>query len=423
MKIEGIYFIRTALQILSLCIIIYSIQYRSKSNSVKAGINFFLLYSLNCFLELNRIYPTYVFIIMTLSTIVLISLLYKKDFIDALIDYSVFLIVFYPLGLIAELIPVLLSPFGIKLSFSTNEYHLVIYMLTLLILSILICLLIPLKALLDKFRIFLRRFYLILASMFVFYFITKEDFAINSNKSLTIILAYIAIVLLNIFLFKEFWIAKERQSLIKQHNLYIKSIEPLIADIRSKQHDFKNHLTTLNNLCMLGDNDNKATITSYISSINKQISEIDNFVYSSNKVVGVILYSKSRECALKGIDFVYKHPVYELVFPLEDFEFTSVLGNLIDNAIYAVENSDMDTKKICVEMGEENGKKFFSVSNTGNPIPFNDIPKLFAKGYTTKEDKKSHGFGLYNVKKIISKYNGSIDISNNQPYVTFKISF
>lgn len=423
MRTEWVYFVRTALQMLSLCIIIYSLQNHNRSNMVKTGIFFFTLYSLNCFLELTGVYQTYVFIFMTLLTVIMTSILYKKDFIDALIDYSVFLIVFYPLGLIVELIPAFMGIFGIKFSIGANEYHLAIYMLVLLILTVLVYMFIPLKNILAKFRVFLRRFYLILASIFVFYFISKEDYITTTNRDLIIILAYIAVVLLNVFLFKEFWNARKRQDLIKQHNEYIKNIEPLIADIRSKQHDFKNHLTTLNNLCQLNENINTSTITKYISSINNQISMIDDFVNSGNRVIGVILYSKSRECALKGIEFVYKHPVHEIDFPLEDYEFTSVLGNLIDNAIYAAEKSNMEKKEICVEMGEENGKKYFSVSNIGNPIPFNDIPKLFSKGYSTKEDKKSHGFGLYNVKKIISKYKGGIDVSNNQPYVTFKISF
>jgi two-component system sensor histidine kinase AgrC len=367
---------------------------------------------------------------MTFIAVALISFLYKKDWLDAAIDYSVFLIVGFPLGFIMEFVIRILSFLNIKLLIDTNEYHHAIYMFILFLFSLMIYKLAPLKEILDNYRKFLRRFYLIIGNMFVFYFISKEDYIMNSNRNYILALSYFAVIILNIFLFKEFWSIKNRQNLIKQHNEYIKSIEPLIADIRSKQHDFKNHLTTLSNLSNLNDSQ-EDSITSYIHSINNQLNEIDNFVYSSNKVIGVLLYIKSCECSSRGIDFQYSHPCHEVIFPLEDFEFTSVLGNLLDNAIFAVEKLTADEKdvcakkekKVCVEMGEENGLKYFMVSNTGNPIPFNDIPKLFVRGYTTKENKKSHGYGLYNVKKIISNYNGMIDVTSNGSLVTFKISF
>lgn len=422
MSIELLYFVRTSIQILPLSILVYVLQDSSRKKLIKISFFFVCTYSLNCFMELHSINPSYIFVVMTVSAVSLISLLFHRNWIDSCIDYSVFLILGFPIGLILEYFIYFLSYFNIKLSLDKNELQLTVYMFLILLLTILLIIFVPLRKLVDKYRSFIRKFYLIIANMFIFYFICKEDYIKNSGGNIIIPLSYLAVIILNIFLFKEFWMEKNRQNMIKQHNEYIKNVEPLISDIRSKQHDFKNHLTTLNNLYSLNDPmDNN--ISSYISSINKEISQFDYFIYSGNKIIGVILYIKSYECSSKGIDFSYIRPNYEIAFPLKDFEFTSVLGNLIDNAIEAAEAANMLEKKVCVEIGEKEEEKFFEVTNTGNPIPFSNIHKIFSRGYSTKENKKEHGFGLYNVKKIITKYDGKINVINDDSTVKIRISF
>ncbi len=246
----------------------------------------------------------------------------------------------------------------------------------------------------------------------------------NSSRDIYIVLlSYLAIIVSNIFLFREFWTAKNKEKMARQHNEYIQNFDSIITDIRTKQHDFKNHLTTLKTLCFTDKDTYEEYANSYIDSLTLQISGIDYLTNSSNKIIGSIIYSKSCVCNLKGIKFTFECQNQEIGFPLEDFELTSVLTNLIDNAIEAVESTILSEKIINVKIAQAVKEKYFQVSNTGNPIPPELASKLFSKGYTTKENKKSHGYGLYNVKKIISKYNGTISIIGNMPYVTFKVSF
>lgn len=424
MNPEFIYFLRTAIQILSICFVILTLQDNEKLLLPKISVIFISTYTINLILELNAINQTYTFMLMTFITIVFISVLFWKNWIDSCIDYSVFLVAGFPLSFLTELIILALSLLGINLDVDKNEYHKLIYMVITLIFTIIVFTKIPFKKLLDKYHNLLRKFILIIANMFIFYFIIKEYSVVNSSHTLIIPFTYISLIILNIFIFKEFWNTKINEKLMQQHNDHIKNIEPLILDIRGKQHDFKNHIMTLKSLYEHSDNSNSdSTIDTYISTINKDLSEIDYFIYSCNKVIGVILYLKSLECNNKNIDFCYFHPSYELSFPFEDFEFSSILGNLIDNAIEATEAWGLKEKKVSVVLNDTNEEKYIEVSNTGNPIPFSLIPNLFSRGYTSKQNKKNHGFGLYNVKKIVTKYQGKISVENNDSFVIFKISF
>ena len=100
-------------------------------------------------------------------------------------------------------------------------------------------------------------------------------------------------------------------------------------------------------------------------------------------------------------------------------EFTSVLGNLIDNAVEAAEESENKLLKIAVF--NKNGDTIISVKNTYGKKPV--ISKIFDKGYS---EKKGHsGLGLYSVRKTVNSYPEillDIRIQNNYFTVDMNIS-
>ncbi|WP_373845512.1 ATP-binding protein [Clostridium sp.] len=62
------------------------------------------------------------------------------------------------------------------------------------------------------------------------------------------------------------------------------------------------------------------------------------------------------------------------------------------------------------------------VSNTKPEMFEKVIPNIFHKGFTTKKEE-GHGYGLYNVKKIVQKYKGKIEVLIEGENVIFKIIF
>ena len=76
----------------------------------------------------------------------------------------------------------------------------------------------------------------------------------------------------------------------------------------------------------------------------------------------------------------------------------------MDNAIYAVDN--YDKKEITVVIKYINKALFIRIENTFNG-KINKNKEIFK---TIKNDKKNHGYGLKNVKRIVELYNGQIDI-------------
>ena len=88
-------------------------------------------------------------------------------------------------------------------------------------------------------------------------------------------------------------------------------------------------------------------------------------------------------------------------------DLCSLISNLLDNAIEA-SNKCNDIKKINLTIRKEAklNRQLIVISNTYTNKDVN-TDKIFEKGYTSKNDSdgKSHGLGLWEVRKVLSKNN------------------
>lgn len=98
--------------------------------------------------------------------------------------------------------------------------------------------------------------------------------------------------------------------------------------------------------------------------------------------------------------------------------FEWVMENLIKNAVDAMEGSGA----ISVTTGEERGKAFIEVTDTGKGIARKNFKTVFNPGFTTK--KRGWGLGLTLAKRIVEQYHdGRIYVKWSEPGVgtTFRI--
>lgn len=106
------------------------------------------------------------------------------------------------------------------------------------------------------------------------------------------------------------------------------------------------------------------------------------------------------------------HPVY--IFADEQ-AFFSILRNLIDNAIkYAT-----ISKKIVIELLDENSFVTLKVADLGIGIPEAERKNIFKKFYRVGEEEtrssKGTGLGLYIVSQIVNAHHGYIKVQGNVP--------
>lgn len=183
--------------------------------------------------------------------------------------------------------------------------------------------------------------------------------------------------------------------------------------LRSQKHEFSNNLQVLWGLLSLGNIEKaKKYLGKYSNSLNIGEKELMKLSRLSCTHLYALLLNKAYKCRNMGIDINY---YIQPFIPLEEFnpiDIVSILGNLLDNAIYEVEKLETGEGSIVVDMYCDEKKCTFQVNNKGTIISEGIRDKIFKKGFTTK-GSKGDGFGLYNVREIVKRYNGEIYVESD----------
>ena len=161
-------------------------------------------------------------------------------------------------------------------------------------------------------------------------------------------------------------------------------------------HDAKNHLAAIQ------ARNRDPAIASYIAKMTDQLNTYSKSCRSGNLMLDVMIGKYVLDCERRGISFDYNVRSCNLK-KMEDMDLVAVLGNLMDNAVTAAEQSAR--KQISLETTIRNGFDIVILSNSCAAPPNTCSGTLI----TSKEDRKLHGFGLKSVKKVLRKYHGDFE--------------
>jgi len=94
-------------------------------------------------------------------------------------------------------------------------------------------------------------------------------------------------------------------------------------------------------------------------------------------------------------------------------------SNLIKNAIEEIGNAG----QLIISAKKEEENIIVTFSNTGKMIPLDIQPRIFDKFFTTKSAKNGTGLGLSIVQKVVKDHGADINLSSNEQYTTFIVTF
>lgn len=144
-------------------------------------------------------------------------------------------------------------------------------------------------------------------------------------------------------------------------------------------------------------------------------------LFYNNKLVGM-LYVGSKEKNIDELRNIMNNCIYNIKiyteFPSEYFfncnenEMNIVFNNLISNAI----KYNVDNGKIFVSIKQEKDKVIITTEDTGIGMTEEEINMLFGEFVRIKNKQTKNiegsGLGLSILKKIVDKYNGSINVKS-----------
>ncbi|WP_432407843.1 cache domain-containing protein [Wukongibacter sp. M2B1] len=118
-----------------------------------------------------------------------------------------------------------------------------------------------------------------------------------------------------------------------------------------------------------------------------------------------------------GIELVCDSKVYGY-----SNEFSQVIFNILDNAKDALVKNTIDNKEISIKIYIKYNMAIVEICNNGGCIKENVIQNVFEPYFTTKEEEKGTGIGLYMSKMIIERHmNGKLECENIENGACFKI--
>lgn len=178
-------------------------------------------------------------------------------------------------------------------------------------------------------------------------------------------------------------------------------------------HDIKKHLRIIDEYSLEQDYDN---IHKYIKSVysSNEIPTIKQF--SNNKLVNVIISRYSQLCLENDILFDVDIRNIDFSF-ISESDLTSLLDNLLDNAVEATKKSKKKT--ICLSIDKTN--EYFVIFKLVNSCDFK--PKKIGNVFiSSKVDAIPHGFGLKSINRIAKKHNGYTLYEYNEQAKEFNTS-
>ncbi|MDR0339217.1 MAG: DcuS/MalK family sensor histidine kinase [Desulfovibrio sp.] len=189
----------------------------------------------------------------------------------------------------------------------------------------------------------------------------------------------------------------------------ITDINRYVDALRSQSHEFMNKLHVIMGLLNSGKQEE---LRSYVTQFVDTRTAEDKIIQAAVKdpvIAGFLLskHSNARELGV-SIAFACEGVLPPIPGSMVQHGLITILGNLIDNALDAVQDSTV--KELSVFFAVSPELLDISIADTGNGMDAETVARIFDKGYSTKGENR--GLGLWLVLRTVDELEGTIDVDS-----------
>lgn len=264
-----------------------------------------------------------------------------------------------------------------------------------------------LNFILGLFTIVLQGFVIVYYIDFAKIYVTLSNFIV--------LLAYFCINLYSLNKITKLTITTRELETAEAYN---KSITALYDNIKGFKHDFDNIVSAIGGYV---ETDDMAGLKEYYHSLRDDCQKTNNIAtlnpnIINNHAIYSILSSKYHKADSLGIKINLEFFVDLNEFHIKSYEFSRILGILLDNAIEASSECEDKIINIYFRNDYNRNRNLVIISNTYKDKSI-DIEKIFEKG---KSGKAQHsGLGLWEVRQYMNKNdNLNLYTTKNDKYFT-----
>lgn len=192
---------------------------------------------------------------------------------------------------------------------------------------------------------------------------------------------------------------QQAQSQLKLYEEQIRYMETSEKKMNAFRHDLNNHFAAIQSMAKANKNQE---LLNFLEQFHISFPKDDLIQYTRNKDFNLLLNYLIGKAQAEQIT-----PEIDVDIPItlncNMYDMNVLLSNLFDNAIEAASATTNRIFSFHIKYAKE--IMYIEISNSY-------VGKIWkkCKDYqTTKSDKKLHGYGLKNVKYIVTKYHGTIN--------------
>lgn len=242
-----------------------------------------------------------------------------------------------------------------------------------------------------------------------------SDFYIKLHQSkelillfLFISLAFFAMSLIVVYFFSEICIGFQRDKRRFALEANNRALEDALAiqnsnseNMRKIRHDVSKHAA---NAVALIESGKPKEATALLNSLCVTAEQIDlkYNIDSGNSIVDIIISSRAAICQSKGILFTYCVESLNEI-KIDSVDLSSLLSNLLDNAIDAAQQ----TNNPCVKIEIFKYKAYYGICVENSFMGKETILHSGFKLLSTKSNNTMHGYGTEIIEDIAKKYDGN----------------
>ncbi len=171
-------------------------------------------------------------------------------------------------------------------------------------------------------------------------------------------------------------------------------------DTRAFRHDINNNLTVISALMQ---EKKYSEAEKYINELRGIVSSLSQRISTGDEMLDSLVSSKLPDLDRKGIRITVSG-VVDGGLGWKAIDICAVFANLIDNAAEACEQvENPDDRYITMSFRQTEFQRIITVANSvAMDVDCTTLEE--SVHYTSKPDKKNHGYGLKNIRRALDKY-------------------
>ncbi|MFZ3598561.1 ATP-binding protein [Streptomyces sp. BH104] len=191
------------------------------------------------------------------------------------------------------------------------------------------------------------------------------------------------------------------------------AVQAMSSALRAQRHEFSNRLHVVAGLVHGGHLTQAARYLEELTGTGSTSVSLPGLDAVDDDYLRTFLRAKAAQAREKGVELVLGEGTWVDSPVTEPVDVTTVLGNLLDNAVHAAGEGGRTARRVEVELMTQDTTLVITVADSGDGVPADRAETVFEEGFSTKEGGSvpgGRGVGLALVRQIARGRGGEVEL-------------